>query len=259
MNKPRWYEVVTRPFAFKDVEIMPQTVSQNSDRALAICYLDARAVMNRLDEAFGPENWAAFYTPTTIGNHHGVLCRLVCDADGRQVVREDGSAPSDVEPFKGAISDSLKRAFAALGHRLLYKVDLGWQGCVKRENGKFSHWTDQSYANMKAIYERTLGIPSTFPVAPDPLPEHEPEKLKSIADQARLDHDRKATALTFLRKIGVLNREDNDRPFADAKDDFAAIKAVCKEKKLVFDQVVCEAMAEGADSAKSLLEYVNGR
>ena len=257
---PEWYQIVTRPFPFREIEIMAQAVSKDKDSALAICYLDARAVMNRLDEAFGPENWSATYAPITVGNHAGILCTLIGkDDDGNLLVqRQDGSDPTDIESFKGAISDSLKRTFAALGHRLLYNVELSWQPCVKNSQGKFSKWTDAAYANMKKAYEAQVGLGSTFPKAPEPLPEATHEELESKTKQAKDDHDRKAVALTFLRRIGMLDRGDNDRPYPDAKDIFTGIKTSCKDKKLIFDEVVCNAMTEGVLTPEQLVEYVNG-
>jgi len=72
----------------------------------ALSYVDARFVFDRLDEAVGAENWQSRIRQVEGGNHAGIGILV----NGRWLWKWDGGDPSDIEGFKGSISDSLKRA-----------------------------------------------------------------------------------------------------------------------------------------------------
>ncbi|MCL6441640.1 MAG: proline--tRNA ligase, partial [Thermoleophilum sp.] len=80
-------------------------------------YIDARAVMTRLDRAFGAFGWSVRYTPAQVGSEHGVVAGIAIrnPETGEWVEKQDGSGASDMEPFKGGISGALKRAATAWG------------------------------------------------------------------------------------------------------------------------------------------------
>lgn len=93
-----------------------------------ICYITARAVMTRLDEVVGPENWNASYEGWS---DDAVMCRLsITLPDGTVVTKCDVGAytrladnnkadPGDDD--KGGLSDALKRAAVLFGvGRYLY-------------------------------------------------------------------------------------------------------------------------------------------
>ena len=65
------------PFEAGAIHWKAQAVSGN--RALAVAYLDARAVMDRLDDVCGLD-WADSYEVLADGS---VLCRLEIKVDGR--------------------------------------------------------------------------------------------------------------------------------------------------------------------------------
>lgn len=184
-----WFGALKAPFRFADIEVMPQRVviKDGKARALAIAYFDARAVMNRLDEVFGPEGWTASYEFKTL--HSGVdFCMCVLEVNppgiGTSVIRQDVCQVSDIEAVKGAVSGSLKRAFSALGNRSLYEVDLGWQDCEAVErNGKpvFKAWTPGALNNMARIYAQATDRPA--PTVPHPKPPEQMAQEKANIQQ----------------------------------------------------------------------------
>jgi hypothetical protein len=121
-------EQLAEPFDPAVVGWKPQMVKNN--RALATAYIDARDVMNRLDEVFGVENWEDDYVFLESGD---VLCRLTITTliGQRKITKCDVGNPSD-QPDKGdrmkaACSDALKRAAVKFGiGRYLYSIDAGW-------------------------------------------------------------------------------------------------------------------------------------
>ena len=126
---------LTAPFPPRDIEWKPGAVTRDKKKGLAMAYITARAVQERLDETFGPGNWKNEFRS---GPEGGVLCRIYFkNDDGEWVWREDGADNTEVEAVKGGLSNAMKRAGAALGiGRYLY--DLPSQWVPLDERGRFA-------------------------------------------------------------------------------------------------------------------------
>lgn len=86
-----------------------------------VAYVDARQVMDMLDEALGPENWQDHYREVA-GN---VYCDLKIKVDGEWVTKSDCGAESSFEKEKGQASDAFKRAAVKWGiGRFLYRLPM---------------------------------------------------------------------------------------------------------------------------------------
>ncbi len=115
-----------------------QSLTKKGDKALALAYLDARDVMDRLDEVCGPANWQSKYSETARGR---VLCSLGIRIGDEWIWKTDGAGNTAVEAEKGGISDALKRTAVSWGiGRYLYRIKSPWVPC-KTYNGKFDDWT----------------------------------------------------------------------------------------------------------------------
>jgi hypothetical protein len=117
---------LSAPFAPKDVKFKPQMVKNN--RCLAMAYIDARLIQDRLDEVLGVENWQDRYDILTDGS---VMCRLRVKLGGRWITKSDVGSPSDQpdsgDRLKAAFSDALKRAAVKFGiGRYLYRLPAQW-------------------------------------------------------------------------------------------------------------------------------------
>lgn len=139
------------PFPPEAIHWRAQTVTKAGDKALALAYLDARDVMDRLDAAAGPANWRDSYIETAKGR---TLCTLEIRVDGEWIAKSDGAGDTDVEGEKGSISDALKRAAVKWGiGRYLYDLGNVWAPCESYDaNGKkkWSKWTsgaDRAFAD----------------------------------------------------------------------------------------------------------------
>lgn len=128
------------PFSAKDIEwrVAQSGISvKGKPWAQVLAYIQSRAIMDRLDEVCGPENWRNEYTAAPDG---GVICKLSIRYDGEWITKEDGAENTNIEAVKGGISGALKRAGVPWGiGRYLYKLETGWavispQG---RYKGKF--------------------------------------------------------------------------------------------------------------------------
>lgn len=135
-------ERLAAPFPPEAIHWRAQTLTQDKSKALALAYLDARDVMDRLDAAVGPANWRDSYEETPTGR---LLCTLSIRIDGEWISKSDGAGNTDVEGEKGAISDALKRAAVKWGvGRYLYDLGNVWAACETGQNGKWKSWKPEA-------------------------------------------------------------------------------------------------------------------
>jgi hypothetical protein len=117
---------LARPFDADEVKWKAQAVKGN--RALAVAYVDARVVQDRLDEVLGPPGWQDEYEVLPDG---AVVCRLRLRLGGEWLCKVDVGSPSE-QPDEGdrrkaAFSDALKRAAVKFGvGRYLYRLPQQW-------------------------------------------------------------------------------------------------------------------------------------
>ena len=116
------------PFDPTLVKCKPGVIQGN--RALAMPYLDARAVADRLDQVLGIGGWQDDYEQLPDG---ALLCRLRVKIGGEWITRCGVGSPSDQpdagDRKKAAESDALKRAAVKFGvGRYLYRLPKTWLG-----------------------------------------------------------------------------------------------------------------------------------
>lgn len=95
-----------------------------------LAYIDARDVMDRLDEVCGPGGWQNRYTHAD----KKTICEIGIRVDDGWVWKADGAGESDIEAEKGALSDAFKRAAVRWGiGRYLYHLPTPWVDLDERE------------------------------------------------------------------------------------------------------------------------------
>lgn len=127
------FDELCRPFAAEEIDWRVGSVNKEKTKGMALAYMDARAVMDRLDGVCGPDGWQCNYTPGVNGS---IVCNLgVRMPDGEWLWKADGAGATDVEGEKGMLSDALKRAAVRWGvGRYLYEMKSPW---VSLENGRY--------------------------------------------------------------------------------------------------------------------------
>ncbi|WP_457652704.1 Rad52/Rad22 family DNA repair protein [Rhodocaloribacter sp.] len=95
-----------------DIGWKPIALSKKTGKALVAAYVSNRAIMDRLDAVCGPGNWRNEFTA---GPKGGLLCGLSIrivreDGSAEWVTKWDGAENTDVEPVKGGLSSSMRRA-----------------------------------------------------------------------------------------------------------------------------------------------------
>jgi hypothetical protein len=127
-----------------------QSINKQGTKASAVAYIDARDVMEVLDEVVGPENWQDRYS--TEGDL--LIAGIGIKTGGEWVWKHDTGSKTFVEEEKGQISDAFKRAAVKWGiGRFLYEIDTQWVSINKDkkpvdEKGQVI-WDLSAYLNTK--------------------------------------------------------------------------------------------------------------
>lgn len=98
-----------------------QQFSKNKPSASCVAYIDARDVMQLLDEVCGVENWQSDFKEVAGQVYAGIGVKVTSE----WVWKWDTGAESNMEKEKGLASDSFKRAAVKWGvGRFLYDLDV---------------------------------------------------------------------------------------------------------------------------------------
>jgi hypothetical protein len=161
-----------------------------SAQGMALAYLDARDVMDRLDLVCGPAGWERRH-PHVGGT---TTCEIAVWVEGRGwIVKSDGAGDTQVEAEKGSLSDAFKRAAVNWGiGRYLYGLPSPWVALDPA--GRSWKIKDSEYAKLRQVLAGYTGVP-----------------LKS-AMQAKKDRDfefykAKIDAAQDLEELGAVGRE----------------------------------------------------
>ena len=137
------------PFHPEDIEWRAGATNSDKTKALALAYITSRAVMDRLDEVVGPQNWRDEYKP---GPDGGVICGLSLRIQDEWICKWDGADNTEFEAIKGGLSDAFKRAGYKWGiGRYLYKLENVWVPCE--------------------LHGKTIALKNTPPLPPWALPD----------------------------------------------------------------------------------------
>ena len=113
-------ENLKKPFDAKKVHWRVGATTKDKSKAIPLAYIDARDVMERLDEVCGLDNWQCRYP-------FSGCCEVGIKINNEWVWKSNGAGATNVEAEKGQYSDSFKRAAVLWGvGRYLYDVPNIW-------------------------------------------------------------------------------------------------------------------------------------
>lgn len=165
-------QALSAPFPANEIEWRVGSTTQDKKKGMALAYLTARHVMDRLDQTIGAVNWQDRY------EFHGgrTVCYLSLRIGDEWITKADGAGDSDVEAEKGAISDALKRAAVKWGvGRYLYELGNTWVELDEWKKIKPSEY----HKLEKALTDLTTGG-----VVPD-----RPTRLRTV-EQEKKEYER---------------------------------------------------------------------
>lgn len=152
---------LSSPFPAAEIEWRVGSTNSEKSQGLALAYLTARHVMERLDDVCGAANWQDRY------EFHGsrTICYLSIKIGDDWVTKADGAGDSDVEAEKGAISDALKRAAVKWGiGRYLYSLGNTWVAIEPA--GRSVRIKREEYPKLEAALVRQFGTATHAPSGP---------------------------------------------------------------------------------------------
>lgn len=219
-------------FPEADVSCRPGAVftRDGQDQAAVLWYLDARAVMNRLDDVFGVAGWQTKFE--TAFDKAMVVCHLSCRVNGEWITKSDVGAlseqPDEGDRYKAAFSDSLKRSAIHWGiGRYLYEMPFQSHAFDKQRK-KFSGNPKMPAAFVPKAAGKQAPAKENAPSAP------KDDAAAALSKQWRdyLEGEYKA-AVTKAEYENVNEQVKREGKAALLPDDLAAVyaaAAACKKK-----------------------------
>lgn len=162
-NEIDWQAISAKlrePFNPDDVDFRPQGNPNNNGKAQAVCYIDARAVADRLDDVVGPGAWSFTYEPLVIDKGQIQIAKGRLTIHG--VTKEDVGEASNFDASKGCVSDALKRAAVLWGiGRYLYDVGGEWVTL-----DQYKRISREDVQRLRGKLPRPASVSSTRPASP---------------------------------------------------------------------------------------------
>jgi len=127
-------EKLSAHFEPHEIEWRVGSTTADKKKGMMLAYVTNRAIMSRLDDVVGAENWKQSFREL---HQKGVICSLSIrfPETGEWVTKEDGADLTNIEPTKGGLSDAMKRAAVQFGiGRYLYDSISEW---VELKDGKY--------------------------------------------------------------------------------------------------------------------------
>lgn len=160
------------------------STNKEKTKGMALAYIDARDVQDRLDDVCGPGNWQCRYSHAT---DKKTVCEIGLLLNSEWVWKADGAGDTDVEAEKGALSDAFKRAAVRWGvGRYLYDLDSPWVDLEER--GRSYVIKPGEIARLSRVAggsSRPAAVPSVTPppvtASANPKPRMTPEEWATKA------------------------------------------------------------------------------
>ena len=187
------YQRLSAPFLPSEVywRVQRVGVTSNGQWAMVLPYVTARAIMNRLDDVFGVNNWRDTYREYKTD---GVLCTLCVRIGDEWLCKQDVAPDTHIEKIKGGVSDALKRAAVKFGiGRYLYDLSESYVTVYpKKPEGQKSYYVN-AYVNSKKRDKKVVGY-----FIPPALPEWAVNDMGQIVDAFAIIDVSKHNLETYL-------------------------------------------------------------
>ncbi len=168
------FEQLAAPFDPSEVDWRVGSTTKDKAKGMALAYIDARTVMDRLDAVCGPAGWQNKY----VMEGSKTVCEIGILCGDTWVWKADGAGDSDVEAEKGALSDAFKRAAVRWGvGRYLYNLKSPW--VALKAFGNSYAIADEAKPQLDALLRGNMPKPP----AP-PKPEQPKRTPKSFVNDA---------------------------------------------------------------------------
>jgi hypothetical protein len=174
------FEQLAAPFDPSEVDWRVGSTTKDKTKGMALAYIDARTVMDRLDTVCGPAGWQCRY----VMEGSKTVCEIGIKCGDEWVWKADGAGDSDIEAEKGALSDAFKRSAVRWGiGRYLYNLKSPW--VALKAFGNSYAIADEAKPQLDALLRGNM-----------PKPDAPPKPDRSAAAKSYVDE--------AIRAIGTL-------------------------------------------------------
>lgn len=205
-----------KPFAPNKISWRVGSTNADKSKGMALAYIDARDVMERLEEVCGPL-WQAEYVPMPNGT---CCCRLgikvgeewIWRANGSMNLTDSDKADAKEMAEKGSYSDAFKRAAVLWGiGQYLYALDSPW--VALEPAGRSFKIAQGEYRRLEAILAKDAHKPSAaISYNPEPKPDPKPEQAEEDPDgQVRAWCDKEIAKLAIMTRLPDLLMWQDER------------------------------------------------
>jgi hypothetical protein len=176
------FDHLAAPFPADRISWRVGSTTADKSRGMALAYIDARDVMERLDAVCGPGGWQRRH-PHVNGT---TTCEIGVKVGDEWIWKSDGAGDTDVEAEKGSLSTAFKRAAVNWGiGRYLYDLTSPWVELEQR--GRTSVIKDSEYGKLRNLLDQRTAQVRAEPSAP--LPPVKPTTGRKSSAQAKRDGD----------------------------------------------------------------------
>lgn len=225
MNK---LKQLKKPFKEEKVKWRIQRAGKNNNGlwAIAVAYVDARTVMDRLDDVLSANNWQDKY----LIKDGAYSCELSIKYDDEWIKKSGVSGETNIEASKGGASGAFKRAGVKHGiARYLYHLDEDFVDTSqeKKDSWNQAYLKQKNSKNIKYWWKEpelpNWALPYSWGIE-DRLEEYELPKEKLLSwftDKAdKFGDDNPVTDLNQLPK-SWLKKATTDRFWEDYKEEIS--------------------------------------
>jgi hypothetical protein len=160
------------PFPPDAVSWRVGSTTADKSKGMALAYIDARDVQDRLTEVCGSFGWQCRHE---VSHDKRITCHIGIrnPETGEWCWRSDGAGETDYEAEKGSYSDSFKRAAVKWGvGRYLYDLPSPW---VEIEiKGKSAIIKESEKGRLASLLAKQAGLPQQSSPAPSKAQSREP-------------------------------------------------------------------------------------
>ena len=150
-------EQLLAPFKPSEIEWRVGATNSDKTKGIALPYLTNSAIQNRLDEVFGIEGWQNEFKEWKEKHQ---ICGISCKINNEWITKWDGAQDTNMEPVKGGLSDSMKRAarmwgigrYLTLIPNKWYKIKQQGKSYVLAETPQLPDWAlPENKANVEWV------------------------------------------------------------------------------------------------------------
>jgi len=187
---------------FPNVSWRVQSSKGSETKARVVAYVDARDIMDRLDEVVGPDNWSFDWEPITTANGQVLTAKGTLTVCG--ISRSDIGEAGDIEKSKAAVSDALKRAAVHFGcARYLYDLGAQWAAVDQYKNilpAEIAKLNKTLEARLSGKVQQVAAQPEPPRQNNAPAPAQSKQTPVKLSDEVfRIQ----ATAKELAKKLGI--------------------------------------------------------